>query len=283
VTTDSSSDWAERTYWLSAEQTALLLDATHPAHVSPLADMVAGVGSVLGSVVDSYRTGTGVPYSDYGTAFRDGQAGVNRPAFVNDLVESWVGGSVPEIAQRLREGGNIADVGCGAGWSTIALAEGFPAARVVGIDSDSASILDARRNAGGAGIEVTFKDVDGASLAEEGPFDLIVMLEALHDLSQPEAVLAQARSALNAGGALLVADEKVAIAFQAPGDEMERMMYGWSVVHCLPASMAEHDSAAVGTVLRESLVRQMAAEAGFSDVETPDIDAGFFRLYLLRP
>ena len=257
-----------------------MIDGTDLAHVSPLADMVAGVGHVLDLVATSYRNGTGVPYSDYGAAFRDGQAGINRPAFTHDLVESWVNGSVPDIVGRLREGGAIADLGCGAGWSTIALAEGFPNARVVGFDSDTASIVDARRNAGET--EVTFKDVDAANLAEEGPFDLVVMLEVLHDLSQPEAVLAQARSALDEGGALLVADEKVAASFHAPGDEMERMMYGWSVVHCLPASMAEPDSAAIGTVLRESLVKEMAAAAGFSGVETPDIDGGFFRLYVLR-
>jgi hypothetical protein len=30
-----------------------------------------------------------------------------------------------------------------------------------------------------------------------------------------------------------VADEKVADTFHAPADDTERLMYGWSIVHCL--------------------------------------------------
>jgi hypothetical protein len=96
-------------------------------------------------------------------------------------------------------------------------------------------------------------------------------------------VLVAARSALAADGVLLVADEAVAPAFTAPGDQLERMMYGWSITHCLPASMAEQPSAAIGTVIREETVRGLAGEAGFARVHVLDVDGGFFRLYALRP
>ena len=79
-----------------------------------------------------------------------------------------------------------------------------------------------------------------------------------------------------------MADEKVADEFAAPGDELERMMYGWSITHCLPASMAEQPSAALGTVLRAPMVRELGKAAGFASVETRDVDAGFFQLHVLR-
>ena len=113
-------------------------------------------------------------------------------------------------------------------------------------------------------------------------YDLVLILEALHDLAKPTDVLRDARSVLADNGVVVVADEKVAEHFTAPGDGLERMMYGWSVLHCLPASLAEEGSAAIGTVLRPGLVRTMAADAGFSSVEISDIDAGFFNLYVLR-
>ena len=87
--------------------------------------------------------------------------------------------------------------------------------------------------------------------------------------------------ALAPGGTVLVADECVADHFSADGDELERMMYGWSVVHCLPACRCETPSAAIGTVIRRSTVEALAAEAGFASVVVPDVDAGFFRLYAL--
>ena len=62
------------------------------------------------------------------------------------------------------------------------------------------------------------------------------------------------REALAPGGSVLIADEKVAPSFTSPGDEMERLMYGWSIVHCLPVSMAESPSAAIGTVIRSGVI-----------------------------
>lgn len=71
-------------------------------------------------------------------------------------------------------------------------------------------------------------------------------------------------------------------AFTAPGDGLERMMYGWSIVHCLPTQMVEQPSAAIGTVIREDTVRTLAGEAGFRSTRVLDADGGFFRLYELR-
>jgi hypothetical protein len=78
---------------------------------------------------------------------------------------------------------------------------------------------------------------------------------------------------------VLVVDERVADVFTTPGDEVERMMYGWSVSHCLPAQLAEHPSAALGTVMRESTVRELAATAGFAAVDVLGVENDFFRLY----
>jgi hypothetical protein len=82
---------------------------------------------------------------------------------------------------------------------------------------------------------------------------------------------------------VLVADEAVEASFTAPAGELERMMYGWSITHCLPAAMAEQPSAAIGTVIREQTIRDLAAEAGFGPVDVLPVDGGFFRLYALRP
>ena len=277
---DPTLAWDKRRYSLTDDQYALFATPEDLSHVSPLADMVVGIGQALGNVAEAYRTGGGVPYPHYGAAFRDGQAGINRPAFTHELASSWLQ-AIPDIVARLEAGGSVADLGCGAGWSTIALAQAFPNADIVGIDSDPASIADARANATAAGVNVRFECTDAATL--EGPFDLVLMLEALHDLAAPTTVLRQARSALKDDGAVLVADEKVAEQFTAPGDELERMMYGWSVVHCLPATMAEQGSVAIGTVLRPELVETLAIDAGFASTELSDIDAGFFNLYTMRP
>jgi len=273
----------ERRYRLPTEHVNVLVTEDHPAHLAPLAQMVAGIGGALGHVLAAYRSGEGVPYPLFGEAFRKGQAGINRPAFTTDLVERWLP-AVPDIHERLRSSRlRVADVGCGAGWSTIALARAFPLAEVIGFDADEASILDARRNASAGRVSARFKVRDAAGLANEEPFDLVLILEALHDMSHPAEALRSLRRALKPNGAVIVADEKVADRFHAPGDEIERLMYGWSIVHCLPVAMSDTPADAVGTVIRSDIVRALARDAGFERVDVLPVNAGFFRVYRLSP
>jgi protein-L-isoaspartate O-methyltransferase len=278
-----AEDGEPRAYGIAPDHARVLASPDDAAHVAPFAHMLAGIGGVLPQVAHAYRTGGGVPYSAYGAAFRHGQGHINRPAFTHELPTDWID-AMPDIRGRLRDhGGRVADIGCGQGFSTIAIADAFPNARVDGIDSDPASIADATRHSAEAGLadRVRFLHADAAEL--DGPYDLILILEALHDMTRPADALRAARAALAPDGAVLVVDEKVAERFTAPGDEVERMMYGWSVTHCLPTQMAEQPSAALGTVLRSHTVGELADQAGYTRVDVLPVENDFFRLYRLHP
>ena len=84
---------------------------------------------------------------------------------------------------------------------------------MIGFDSDAASIADARANAAAAGVTVRFELRDARALADDGPFDAVLLLEALHDMARPVEVLRALRDALAPGGVVLVADENVAEPF----------------------------------------------------------------------
>lgn len=273
----------DRRYRLPAEHVDVLVTEDHPAHLAPLAQMVAGIGGAIQHVLAAYRNGGGVAYPMFGAAFRKGQADINRPAFLGDLVERWIPAAADVHERLVSSSLRVADVGCGAGWSTIAIARAFPRAEVIGFDADEASIADARQNASAQEVAVRFEVRDAVAIADHGPFDLILVLEALHDMARPADVLRTLRQTLAPGGSVFVADEKVADRFHAPGDEVERLMYGWSIVHCLPVSLAESPSAAIGTVIRAEAIRELAGAAGFARVDVLPVDAGFFRIYRLSP
>ena len=283
VVEDASAAAGARRFALPPEHADVFVDSDSPAHVAPFAPMVVGIARALPEVIEAYRSGEGVPYERYGADFRDGQGAINRPAFVNEM-SAWLG-SVPEIDARLRANppARVADVGCGQGFSTVAIARAYPSARVVGLDADPASVDDGRARAEAAGLSgrVEFIAGDAADVAAAGPYDLVCIFEALHDMAHPVEALAAARRALAPGGSVLVVDERVADAFTAPGDAVERIMYGWSVSHCLPVSRAERPSAALGTALRAGTVRDLAREAGFADVDVLPIEHDFFRFYRL--
>jgi Rv2258c-like winged HTH domain len=140
---DPGKSAGARRYSLPAEHVGVVADPTNESYLAPFARLAVGIANVLDEVVAAYRTGEGVPYARYGADFRHGQGSINRPAFSTALVDSWVP-AVSGAAAKLNEGGRAADVGCGLGWAAIAVAAAFPAAEVWGLDSDPASIEDAR-------------------------------------------------------------------------------------------------------------------------------------------
>ena len=281
---DADAGAETRLYRLPDAHADVLLDADHPAHAGATAYWMGSLAEVLQRIPGIYRSGAGLPYPEYGADCRLAIANFNRPMFVNDLAD-WFA-AAPELQARLAaDGARVLDAGCGIGWSSISLARAFPALRVDGIDSDEASIAEARRLADEAGVadRVRFRVVDAAELgaAGEGGYDAAFVFEALHDMARPVEALAAIRALLADGGVVVVADEKVAETFTAPGDEVERVNYGFSWWHCLPASRAETPSAANGTALRPDTVRDWAGQAGFAGYQVLPVDNVFWRFYQL--
>lgn len=196
----SSASAEDRRCALPTGHANVLVNEDHPAHLAPLSQMVAGIGGALDRVVAAYRTGDGVAYPHYGATFRAGQAGINRPAFLSDLVQRWIP-ALPDLHDGLRSTRlRVADVGCGVGWSTVAVAKAFPLAEVVGFDADADSVSDAHALAAARGVTVRFEVREAATLADRGPFDVVLVLEALHDMARPDEALRAVRAALTPGG-----------------------------------------------------------------------------------
>jgi SAM-dependent methyltransferase len=279
---DEHADPEERRFLLPHEHAGVLADPDDPWHMAPLASAVAGVGGVIAVVADAYRTGAGVDFARYGGDFRHGQGGANRPLLKHEAA-GWLS-AMPDIHERLQSpGARIADIGCGHGWASIGLALAFPDAAIDGIDADPPSIEEARGHAVEQGVadRISWRCGDAADLGDAGPYDLALMIEVLHDLPRPVEVLRGARAALAPGGALLVVDGRVNDCFTVPGDPVERLMYAWSITHCLPSAMGDPATAATGTVMRLDTVLDYASAAGFADVEVLPIEHELFRFYRL--
>lgn len=273
-----------RRYALPAGHAAVLTDPESPWLLAPLSRVVVGTAKTMPKLLDAYRTGEGVEWADYGADVVEAQEGINRPQF-HHFVGDWIG-ALPDIAERLRAGqGRVADVACGTGWSSISIARQFPGIAVDGIDIDEGSIARAKAHAAQAGVDgrVSFLFADAANAAGEGRYDLVTIFEALHDMARPAEVLAAARRLLAPGGAVLVGDERVAETFTAPGDEAERLFYGYSVVACLANGLADQPSVGTGTVIRPSTVESIAREAGFTGFTILPVEHESFRFYRLDP
>jgi 2-polyprenyl-3-methyl-5-hydroxy-6-metoxy-1,4-benzoquinol methylase len=194
----------------------------------------------------------------------------------------WLRRAMPDLHAVL--GGpnaRLADVACGTGTSTLALASTYPALRVCGFDLDEPSIVRARAAAAEFGDRVEFRAVDVAAVRDEHLYDVVTLFDALHDMADPVAVLRGCRSLLAPGGTLLLMEPRVREEFQPGADETERFFHTVSVLHCLPVGLSSSPSVGTGTMIRPSLVRAYAGEAGFADVRIVQVAHRFHRLYRL--
>lgn len=279
---DPSSDG--RRFSLPAGHAEVLLDRESLAYLAPFVRITMAGGLALPSLIDAYRTGGGVSWAELGPDARTGQSDMNRPWFLQSIGTEWFP-RVPDLQRRLEAGARVADVGCGEGWSSIAIALSYPETRVDGFDVDGPSIEAARRYAAEAGVadRVTFHLADAADLDLEDVFDVVVGFEFVHDLPHPIQVLAAMRRMAKPGAPVVIMDENVPERFAGDGigNDVERAMYGFSMLICLPDGMSHQPSAATGTVFRPETMRRYAREAGFAGAEILPIENDLWRFYRL--
>jgi len=285
LTVTDAGDPAGRTFTLPPGHDEVLLDRDSLSYMTPLALGVVGLAQALPRVREAFKTGSGVPYEVYGADTRQFISWINRPMFVNLLASEWFP-RVPGLVERLQTDppARVADVGCGTGWSAIAIARGFPKTVVTGFDLDEASIAEARANAAEAGVadRLAFEVRDAADPRLAGSFDLVCAFETIHDMVDPVGAL-RAMRALRANGAtVLIADERVADGFTTDVDDAERFQWGWSAIHCLPCALTEPPAAGTGTIMRTPTFRRYALDAGFTDVDVLPIENDFWRFYRLN-
>lgn len=281
---EASDDADARRYALPAPHADVLLDPDHLSTMAPMPLMISSAVRTWPALLDAYRTGAGVDWTDY-PRLSEAQELANRPLFQHLLAQEWLP-AIPDVHARLQAGGaRVADVAAGSGWSSIAMGRAYPGIEVHGLDLDAEAIARARENAAAAGVadRVTFHVVDAGDHSLDGQFDLVTIFEAVHDLARPVEVLTAVRSLLAPGGTAIVMDEKVAEAFTAPGDDIERLMYAYSLFFCLANGLADRPSVGTGTVMRPALFRQYAGAAGFRSVTILPIEHDVFRFYRLDP
>ena len=270
-------------YVLPPEHVAPLLDRDSALWTEPFVRTALVASRQLPAIAAAARSGRGVPWAAYGPELSAAQGDGNRPALRHALPDSWVP-QLPELAARLAAGARVADVGCGEGWSAIGLASRFPGITVDGIDLDMVALAAARAHAEEAGVadRVTFHLADVGGGLPGGPYDVVLAVECVHDMPYPVEVLAAVRAATADDALVYVVDEAADPQLTAPGDEVQRALYGFSLLICLPDSLSHAGSVGTGTVMRPSTLDSYARSAGFAAAVPREVTGtGFWRIYQL--
>jgi predicted O-methyltransferase YrrM len=278
---DARAEPLVRQYWLPPEHIPVLVDRDDVRYEAYNGVDIVRAGRSLPQLVEAFRVGNAPPPLPWEP---EGRADPNRARFINLLGAEWLP-AIVDVDARLRAAppARVLDIACGTGWSSIAMAQAYPDIKVDGVDLDHHAIGAARQNAERAGVadRVMFTVTDAADIGGTGRYDLVTIFEALHDMSRPVDALNAARHMLSEDGRVLVVDGLVAEEFTVPASPRDRTEYGWSVVSCLPGAMGDPQTAATGAVMRPSMLRQYALQAGFSEVEVLPIHTDYWRFYRL--
>jgi SAM-dependent methyltransferase len=231
-------------------------------------------------IVDCFRHGGGVPYSAFPRfqAVMAEDSGAVHDATLIDMTLPLV----PGLIDRLRQGIDVADVGCGSGHAANLMAEAFPRSQFAGFDFSDAGIAAARLEAERKGLaNARFEKRDAARLGEIGQFDFITTFDAVHDQARPDLVLAGIADALRPAGVYLCVDTSASSNLAENLDHpIGPFLYTVSCMHCMTVSLAD-GGMGLGTMWGEQTARKMLAEAGFTSIEAARLDGDIVNTYLI--
>ncbi|MFD1212890.1 class I SAM-dependent methyltransferase [Arthrobacter sp. GCM10027362] len=271
-------DPAARTYRLPRAHAAVLTSAAGANNMAILMQHVSMMGEVEQKVIERFRHGGGLSYADYPLFHRnmaETSAAVHDAALLEVILPL-----APGLADRLRGGIDLADIGCGSGHAVNLMARAHPASRFTGYDFSEDAIRTARAEAERLGLaNASFELLDVAALDTEAGFDAVTAFDAIHDQAHPATVLRNVHRALRPGGVFLMVDIKASSNVEDNIDlPWGSYLYAISTVHCMSVSLGLGGDG-LGTVWGKQLALSMLADAGFRDVDAKEVEADPFNTY----
>ena len=258
---------------ISPEAAMALADDESPAYVASAFELIAAAYIDEPRISEAFKTGAGVGWHEHHPCLSHGTERFFRPGYRANLCASWLP-ALDGVIAKLEAGASVADIGCGAGASTIIMAAAFPNSRFTGFDYHAPSVARAHDAAAEAGVggNVGFE----VAMAKELPlagYDLVAAFDCLHDMGDPVGAAKRVHDALAPDGTFLLVEPFANDTLADNLNPVGRMFYAASTMFCTPASLSQEVGAALGAQAGEAKLTEVLREAGFTRVrraaETP--------------
>ena len=266
-------DSASGRFALNPEQAMVFADEGGPAFMAGAFELIAAMFADEPRIAEAFTTGKGVGWHEHHPCLFRGTERFFRPGYNANLMSSWIP-ALDGVEDRLKAGARVADVGCGHGASTVLMAQAYPASRFHGFDYHGPSIERARAAAAEAGVadRVTF-EVAAAKDFGGGPYDLVAIFDALHDMGDPVGAAAHIRETLAPDGTFMLVEPFAGDRIEDNLNPVGRIFYSASTFLCTPASLSQEVGLGLGAQAGEARLRDVATQAGFTHfrraTETP--------------
>jgi ubiquinone/menaquinone biosynthesis C-methylase UbiE len=274
----------EESFRLPDEVAELMLDERSLQYAAGFFHPPLG-GETVQRIAEAFRTGIGMTWEDHGTTGTHFVAGSTGPQ--HRLLPSEILPLLDDVVAKLEAGGTGIDVGCGSGVAITELAKAFPKASFVGVDPSPTALAEARALVSQAGVSnVELRDGTAEGLKEEDAFDLVMVLDCMHDMTHPQEAMQSIRRSIREDGSWLLKDIRSAGTLAGNLENpLAPLLYGFSVAFCMSSAMSTPDGAGTGTLgFDAATAERMARDAGFTRFRQLDYDADLFNaFYEVRP
>ncbi len=276
-------DSTTRRFSLSDEQSAVLADESTPAFLAGAMTLASSLYKDEELIRDAFRSGKGMDWQVHTDDLFCGVERMYKPGYLANLTSAWIP-ALTDVEKRLRSNGaRIADIGCGYGASTILLATEYPDAEVTGFDSHEASIVAARQRAADAGMadRVRFQVASAQDYPGTG-YDLVCVLDALHDMGDPIGAARHIRGSLADDGSWMLVEPIAEDGLENNVNPVSRIYYSAAVGICTPGAQAQDGGFALGNQVPDDRWAELLGGAGFRQFRRATVTP-LNRVFEVRP
>jgi SAM-dependent methyltransferase len=249
---------------LDDEQALALAVEDSPAFIPGAFELALGSLKAVPRITAAFRSGDGMGWHEHDHDVFHGCEKFFRPGYAANLVSTWIP-ALDGVARKLEAGGEVADVGCGLGASTMLMAKAYPRSRFVGFDYHDASIDAARKSAERAGVadRVRFE----VAKAKDFPgrdYDFVAMFDCLHDMGDPIGAATHVRKSLASDGTWMIVEPFAKDKLEDNLNPVGRVYYAFSTLLCTPCSRSQEVGLCLGAQAGEKRLRDVVTAGGFS-------------------
>jgi len=267
-------------YYLPKEHSAFLTRRSGIDNLAVFSQYVSLMGNVEDKIVECFRNGGGLPYSEY-PKFQQLQAEETARIFDNKLTNQILQ-LIPAINDRLNDGIEVLDIGCGRGHAVNLMGMAFSRSKFTGCDISQEGITAAKEEAKNMGLtNVQFEIKDALLIEELGKYDLITAFDTIHDQAQPTRVLKAIYGSLKKGGFFMMQDIAASsMLHENIHNPLAPALYTISTMHCMSVSLA-YNGEGLGTMWGKEMAVKKLIDAGFKDVEVKNVQGDIINYYYL--
>ena len=256
----------KKSYFLPREHAAWLTRKSVPNNIAVTAQWAAVLAAVEDQIVNCFKNGGGVRYEEF-DRFHEVMSDESNQTVIAPLIDQTLP-LIPGIKEKLEEGIDVLDVGCGSGFALVHLAKEFPNSNFTGYDLSQEAVNRGNAHAADHGltnVELIAKDV--AEIENEQKYDFVTTFDAVHDQADPDRVLENIYRILKDDGVYLMQDIAGSSHVHNNMDHpLGPLLYTTSCMHCMTVSLSQNGKG-LGAMWGKELATEMLNNAGFTEVE----------------